>query len=161
MSCARATTAAEARFRIEAANSRPRTASLIALDAESAAAVREAAALDPARRRIVALAPPEIAALPMLMQELAVRTRTIVDEAARSDLVVMVARAGYAGHEASLLGEACRLRHTAVTAVVVAPYDGADAAVAATLARLRPFATMLVVVGRSDYLGDMLEAMRA
>ena len=158
---ARATTAAEARFRVDAPNSRPRTASLIALDAGSAAAVRSAAARMPDRRRILDAAPADVLDMPAWLAGLAARTKALIDDAARSDMVVMVARAGYGGDGASLLGEACRARQAAVTAVVVAPPDASDAEVATTLARLRPFASMLVVVENGDYVGEMLDALRA
>lgn len=158
---ARVNTAAEYRFRVDAPNSRPRTASLIALDPESMGPVRAAVAAAPERRGLIGSAPPDVTNLPAWLRSLPGQTRTIIDEATRSDMVVMVAKAGYRGDGASLLGEACRLQNAAITAVVVAPTDASDADVATTLARLRPFATMLMVVSQFDYLGDMLDALRA
>ncbi len=158
---ARVNTAAEYLFRVDAPNSIGRTASLIALDPESMGPVRAAVAAAPERRGLVELALSDVTNLPALLRSLPGQTRAIIDEATRSDMVVMVAKAGYRGDGASLLGEACRLRNIAVTAVVVAPSEASDVDVTMTLARLRPFATMLVVVGQVDYLGDMLDALRA
>jgi hypothetical protein len=154
-------TAAEYRFRVAAPNSRPRTASLVALDAASRSAVCDAVARVPERRRVVELSPNGAAALPAWLLDLPDRTRTLIDDVERSDMVVMVAQAGYAGHGATLLGEACRLRGVTVTALVIAPVAAADADLSATLARLRPFATMIVVAGGIDYVEDMLQALRA
>lgn len=158
---ARVNTAAEYRFRVAAANSQPRTASLVALDAASHAVVTAAVAQCPERRRIVTLSPSGKADLPAWLQSLPDRTQALIHDAERSDMVVMVAQAGYADHGATLLGEACRLRGVTVTALVLTTDRTADAALSATLSRLRPFATMVVVASASDYVEDMLLALRA
>jgi hypothetical protein len=148
---------AEHRFRIAAPNSWPRSASLVALDAASVDAVREAVAQAPERRRLVVLPPGGDAWL----RDLQGQTRGLIDAVEQSDMMVMVATAGYAGHDAGLIGDACRPRGVSVTSVVVGSEDASDADVAVTLARLRPFAGMIVVAGTAAYVGDMLMALRA
>jgi hypothetical protein len=156
---ARANSAHEARFRAPYPNSRHRTASLIALDAESVALVAHAVASSPDRRRLVVL--PEVAHGPEWFGSLKSHAQALLDDADRSDMLVMVAQAGHDADIATLLGEACRLRGVPVTALVIArPGDGNDL-VARTLAQLRPFATMIVVANGPEYVEDMLMALRA
>jgi hypothetical protein len=155
---ARATSAQEARFRAPYPNSRGRTASLIALDARSAALVAHAVAAAPGRRRLVAL--PELAG-PDWIASLQSHAQALLDDAERSDMLVMVAQAGENAEAATLLGEACRMRGVPVTALVIAEADTASDLVARTLAQLRPFATMIVVANGPDYVEDMLMALRA
>jgi hypothetical protein len=133
----------------------------VALDAGSLAVVARAVAQCPQRRRMVAVSPEGQASLPSWLQSLPGQTRALIDQADRSDMVVMVAQAGYTGHGATLLGEASRLRGVTVTALVQTAADTADAALSVTLSRLRPFATMIVVANGADYVEDMLQALRA
>jgi hypothetical protein len=156
---ARVTTAHEARFRAPYPNSRPRTASLIALDAGSAKLVAHAVEAAPERRRIVTL--PEPVSGTDWMASLQAHTQALLDDADRSDMLVMVAQAGHNAEAASLLGEACRLRGVPVTALVIAGTETGTDLVAKTLSRLRPFATMIVVANGPDYVEDMLMALRA
>ncbi len=158
---ARVTTAAEQRFRIAARNSEDRTASLVALDPASIAIVARAVAAAPERRRVVELTPEGQANLPVWLQSLPDDTQALIAKAERSDLVVMVANAGYAGNGGMLLGEACRLRGVTVTALVMAAPETPDSELSTTLARLRPFATMIVVANGADYVEHMLQALRA
>ena len=137
---ARAHTAAEARFRVPYRNSRDRSASLIALDAASESIVEHAVASLPGRRRCLPLA-----ATPL----------------PTTDLLVIVAHVGCNAEAAALLGEACRLHNIAVTALLIAPDGTADDAMAHTLSQLRPFASMIVVAKDTDYIEDMLRALRA
>ena len=155
---ARATSAEEARFRAPYPNSRGRTASLIALDAGSVALVAHAVAVAPERRRLVVL--PELVGSDW-MASLQSHAQALLDDAERSDMLVMVAQAGESADAATLLGEACRLRGVPVTALVIADPQTETALVARTLAQLRPFSTMIVVANGPDYVEDMLMALRA
>jgi len=92
------------------------------------------------------------------LSDLAGRTKDLIDEVAAADLVVMVASAGEDAQAASLIGEACQLRHVMTTALVL---GGSQTAGEATSAQLRPFADMLVVAASEDYIADMLTALRA
>lgn len=154
---ARAHSAAESRFRVPYRNSSDRSASLIAVDPASLVAVRQAVALLPDRRRCVAL--PEHTA--DWLHDLQSHAQALLDDAGYSDLLVMVAHAGCDAGAVALLGEACRLRGVAVTALVIAPDGDGDDAVAHTLAQLRPFAGMIVVAKDTDHIEDMLRALRA
>ena len=110
------TTAAEARFRIDAPNSKPRAIKVIALDAPSEAVVKQLA-----QRRwnnatfftasAFSAAPPgkEPFSMQGWLSDLAGRTKDLIDEVATADLVVMVATAGENAQAAALIGEACSL----------------------------------------------------
>ncbi len=155
---ARATSALESRFRAPYPNSRGRTASLIALDSGSVALVAQAVAAAPDRRRLVALS---ALAGADWMASLQSHAQALLDDAERSDMLVLVAHAGENADAATLLGEACRMRGVPVTALVIAAADTPTERVARTLAQLRPFATMIVVANGPDYVEDMLMALRA
>jgi hypothetical protein len=155
----RVTTAREAAFRQRYAHSRGRVASLIALDPASEAVVRRAVAALPERRRAVAL--PPTATGDDWIADLQARAQALLDDAARADLVVMLASAGADCQAGALFGEACRLRGVPVTAIILAGEGASDAALARTLAPLRPIATMVVVASGPDYVEDMLLALRA
>lgn len=155
---ARATTAAESRFRAPYANSRGRTASLIALDPESVDLVTQAVARAPERRREITLA---ATAGADWLETLRAQSQALLDDAERSDMLVMVAHAGQNVQAGTLLGEACRLRGVPVTALVMAPVDLPSDVLSHTLAQLRPFATMIVVASGLEYVEDMLLALRA
>jgi hypothetical protein len=154
---ARAHSAAESRFRVPYRNSRDRTASLIALDAASVAVVERAVSEMPQQRRAVNL-PAQGADW---LQALQSHAQALLDDADRSDLLVMVAHAGGNAEAAALLGEACRIRGVAVTALLIAPEGMPEDAVTHTLSQLRPFASMIVVAKDADYIEDMLRALRA
>lgn len=156
---ARATTAAESCFRVPYPNSRSRTASLIALDPPSVSLVERAVAHLPERRRIVTLS--ASSADPAWMQKIEAQAQALIDDAGRSDMLVMVAEAGNDASEGALIGEACRLRGVPVTALVIAGVNTPDGVVARTLAQLRPFSTMIVVANGPEYVEDMLAALRA
>ena len=157
-SSARATTAQESRFRAPYPNSRSRTASLIALDAASDGLVARAVAAQPDRRLRVVLPAPDGADWLANLQS---QAQALLDDADRSDMLVMVAAAGHHAEAGVLLGEACRLRGVPVTALVIAEPTTPDDIVAVTLSRLRPFSTMIVVANGPDYVEDMLLALRA
>jgi len=156
---ARAISAHEASFRSHYAQSTGRWASLIALDPASEAVVAHAVAALPDRRRAIALSGGEPGA--DWIATLQARAIALLDDAARADLVVMIATAGADAQAGALFGEACRLRGVPVTALVIASLDTPDAMLSHTLAPLRPIASMLVVAQDADYVHDMLQALRA
>jgi hypothetical protein len=164
---ARATSAAEARYRIEAPNSKPRAVKVIALDAASERVVKRIAKR-PWRRATFftsltgANAPSGRAwSMQAWLGDVAGRAMDLVEEIASADLIVMVAAAGGSSPAASVIGEACGLNHVMTTALIVGAQGQSDAALARTLAALRPYATMLVVADGEDYIEAMLEALRA
>jgi len=163
---ARATSAAEQRYRIDAPNSQPRTVKVIALDAAAERVVKRIA-----RRpwRCATFftslsddgAPRGAWSMQAWLGDVAGRAMDLVGEIASADLVVMVAAAGGSPPAASVIGEACVLNGVMTTALIVDARGHTDAALARTLAALRPYAAMLVVADGEDYIEAMLEALRA
>jgi len=165
---ARATTAAESRFRIDDPNSQPRSTRVIALDAASEPMVKRLAqsawrgatfltsrALDPPPQR-----PPNWS-MQGWLSDLAGRAKDLIDEIATADLVIMVAAAGAVPPTASVIAEAARLRGVMTTALVLDAQSASDEFLARTLAALRPHVSMLVVANGEDYVEAMLAALRA
>ena len=146
---ARMSSAREARFRLDAPNSRPRAVKVIALDAPSEPFVD-----DLAERRWNGAAffrAADLAADPA-------RLRETIDEA---DLVVMVATAGGHQRDEALIGEACSRRRVTTTGLVVCDAETSEEALSETLGRLRPWMLMLVTASSTDFVEDMLRALRA
>jgi hypothetical protein len=177
---ARMSSAAQARFRIAAPNSKPRAVKVIALDNPSERAVKElaqapwqsatfltASAFSSAPRH------GERFSMGGWLNDLAGRTKDLVAEVDSADLVVMVANAGENAAAAAIIGEACNLKHVMTTALILAPppyppplagegrVGASDEALSKMLAQLRPYATMLVISSADEYIKDMLTALRA
>jgi hypothetical protein len=162
---ARATTAAESRFRIDAPNSQPRHVMVVALDRPSETVVKRLAQMPWSRAGFFtasafAGSKPQAAGFSMQgwLSDLAGRTKNLIDEVAAADLVVMVASAGEDAQAGGLIGEACQARRVMTTALVL---GASEAAGAATAAQLRPWANMLVAASSEEYIADMLTALRA
>ena len=164
---ARMSSAAEARFRIDAANSKPRHVKVIALDAASEAVVKHLA-----ERRwnnasfftasAFASAPPGRGfSMHGWLSDLAGRTKDLIDEVNSTDLVVMVATAGENAQAAALIGEACSVKRVNTTGLILGGAHATDQMLSKTLAQLRPWSLMLVIATREDYIEDMLTALRA
>ena len=163
---ARATSATEARYRIDAPNAQPRTVKVIALDAAAERVVKRIAK-GPWRRAtfFTSLSDDGVPRGAWSMQawlgDVAGRAMNLIEEIASADLVVMVAAAGGSPPAASVIGETCALNRVMTTALIVDAREKSDAALAGTLAALRPYAAMLVVADGEDYIEAMLEALRA
>ncbi len=162
---ARATSAAEQRFRIEAPNSQPRAVKVIALDAASEAVVKRIAQRPWGRATFFTsrgeAAPAGAWSLQAWLGDVAGRALDLLEEIASADLVVMVAAAGGSPAAASVIGEACALNRVMTTALIVGANGQSDAALARTLGCLRPYASMLVLADGEDYIEAMLQALRA
>jgi hypothetical protein len=165
---ARMSSAAEAKFRIEAPNSRPRAVKVIALDAASERVVKElardswqGASFLTASAFAGAGNAPERFSLGGWLNDLAGRTKNLVEEIAAADLVVMVASAGESAGAAAIIGEACAVRHVMTTALILGTVSSSDEALSKMLAQLRPHAMMLVISSADEYIKDMLTALRA
>jgi hypothetical protein len=146
---ARMSSAAEARFRVELPNSRPRAVKVIALDAQSEPVVDDLA------QRYWNGASFFTAA------DLASDASRLREEIDAADLVVMVATAGSDPGEVALIGEACSRRRVTTTGLIVCDEETSDEELSETLSRLRPWMLMLVVASSRDYIEDMLRALRA
>ena len=156
---ARAASAQESVFRQIYRQSTGRVASLIALDPASEHVVSRAVAADPARRRVVELPRSNVGG--DWIAELRGRAHTLLDGANGADLVGLIVKAGTDSAAGALFGEACRLRGVPVTVLVIDSATHTEADLSRTLAPLRQISTMLVVATGSDYVDDMLAALRA
>jgi hypothetical protein len=164
---ARMSSGAEARFRINAPNSKPRHVKVIALDRPSEAVVKHLAALRWnnasffTASAFAAEPPGRGFSMQGWLSDLAGRTKDLIDEVAGTDLVVMVATAGENAQAATLIGEACSLKRINTTGLILGGSAATDEMLSKTLSRLRPWSLMLVIANGEDYIEDMLIALRA
>jgi hypothetical protein len=165
---ARMSSAAEARFRVQAPNSRPPVIRVIALDAPSHAVVRRLAdgtwpnaTFFTAAARPAAVLDQPHGARNGWLTDLAGHSRNLTDEVDKADLVVMVAAPGGNAQLASIIGEACSMRRVMTTGLVVGARAATEEALSKTLAQLRPWSLMTVIADADDYIDDMLIALRA
>lgn len=165
---ARATTAEEARFRINYPNSKPRVVKVIALDQASERVVKRLAGLTWQRASFLTAskfhgAPRGGAGWSMQawLSDLAGRTHDLIDEVASADLVVMVSSAGAGAEAAAVIGEACSVRKVMTTALIVDSETKSNEELSRSLAQLRPYASMLVIADSDEYIETMLAALRA
>ncbi len=164
---ARMASAAEARYRIDAPNSKPKRVKVIALDRPSEAIVKDLARK--AWNGATFFTASSFAAVPTSgsfsmqgwLSDLAGRTKNLVDEVDTSDLVVMVATAGENAQAAALIGEACSLKRITTTGLILGAPSASDEMLSKTLSQLRPWSLMLVIASAVDYIEDMLIALRA
>jgi hypothetical protein len=160
-------TTAEARFRIDAPNSRPRLVKVIALDPASEGLVKHLAerqwnTASFFTASAFAGAPPGRGfSMQGWLSDLAGRTKDLVDEVNGADLVVMVATAGESVQAAALIGEACSLKRVNTTGLILGGASATDEMLSKTLSQLRPWSLMLVIANGEDYIEDMLIALRA
>ena len=135
--------AAEARFRVQAPNSTRRVTVVIALDAAGEAVVgRLAVGSD--------------------LQCCATRSgEDLTPRIDAADLVVLVAGPGGQAHAASTIGEACSRRRVMTTGCIVGASSASERELSKTLAQVRPWSLMVVIANDDEYIGDMLTALRA
>jgi hypothetical protein len=164
---ARMSSGAEARFRIDAPNSKPRRVKVIALGRTSEAVVASLSRQSWNSATFLtasafAGAPPERGfSVEGWLADLTGRMRNLIAEMDSADLVVMVAAAGENAEAAALIGEACGARRIGTTGMILSGPSVSDATLANTLAQLRPWSLMLVIAEGEDYIEDMLHALRA
>jgi hypothetical protein len=165
---ARVTTAAEAKFRIDYPNSKPRAVKVIALDPASEQVVKrlaegkwQSASFFTSLKFDGAPRSGEGWSMKAWLSDLAGRTKDLIDEVASADLVVMVASAGTKPKAAAVIAEACSVRKVMTTALVIDSQTKSDDDLSKTLSALRPHAAMLVIASNDDYIDEMLVALRA
>ena len=165
---ARMASAAEARFRIDAPNSKPRAVKIIALDRQSDRVVKRLAegkwnqaSFFTASAFAGAPKAGESFSMTGWLSDLAGRTTDLLNEVDTADLVVMVATAGENASAAAIIGEACSLKRVNTTGLIIGGSNASDEALSKTLAQLRPWSLMLVIASADDYIEDMLAALRA
>jgi hypothetical protein len=165
---ARMSSAAEARFRLQAPNSRPRAIKVIALDPPSEPVVArlaegpwQHATFLTATAFASAMSSEDRVPADGWLRDLAGGTKDLWCEVDTADLVVMVASPGGQAHAASVIGEACSLKRVMTTALFVGATSASDEALWQTLAQLRPWSLMVVIANTDAYIEDMLVALRA
>jgi hypothetical protein len=163
---ARMSSAAEARYRIDAPNSKPRSVKVIALDHPSERVIKELS--QRSWNRAAFFTASAFGATPKpgesfsgWLIDIAGRTKNLIEEVDSADLVVMVAAAGESAHAASIIGEACSVKRVTTTALVLGGPSVSDEALSKTLSYLRPWSLMLVIASAEEYIADMLTALRA
>jgi len=147
---------AEARFRIQDPNSKPRAIKVIALDTASEAVVSRL--LERPWQNATFLT---AAAFPDAARDFSGAPKDLTKEVDIADLVVMVASPGGQAHAASVIGEACSGKRVMTTGLVVGASRASEESVSKTLSQLRPWSLMLVVADPDDYIDEMLAALRA
>jgi hypothetical protein len=167
---ARMSSAAEARFRVQAPNSKPRAITTIALDAAGEAVLRRLAGAGWTHATFLTAAPrrdpgdrpyPLPASADDALSDLAGNHRSVAAEVDAADLIILVAGPGGDAHAAPLVGRACSLRRVMTTACIVGVASASEDALSKTLAQLRPWSLMVVIAHDDDYIDDMLTALRA
>jgi hypothetical protein len=152
-SCARATTAREAAFRIDYPLAPARATRVVALDGAALAVVRRAASQSWHRCRFFGAE----AATPMQLRSVQGEVASLSAELADADTVVMLASSDEAADAASAIGAACTDRGIMTAGLVLADAG----AMTAALRALRPHARMLLVPADGDDLIELLRAVRA
>jgi hypothetical protein len=163
-SCARAATAAEARYRIQRPIAPARAPRIIALDDGAVGVVRRTAALRWANAcfYVCEAIDGDAAADTALLRGIDGRPATLADELAAADVVVMIATNDRGAGCAHAIGKACWQRSVMTAGLVVtggpgADVTGADRAVAA----LRPHARVLLPGADESDVVELLTALRA
>lgn len=163
-SCARAATAAEARYRIDRPIRPSRAARVVALDAGAAEVVRKVAEEQWASAKFFTCKPAtasagsngEIADVVLRSTDDGAESR-LSEELTGVDVAVMVATANDGAVAASAIGDACSLRGIMTAGLVLANGYDTDAAVTA----LRPHARVLMVTRDDRDVSEVLTALRA
>jgi hypothetical protein len=158
-SCARAATAGEAAYRIDAPIAPSRATRVISLDAGGLDIMRTVATMAWASARFLRCESATGAADGVSQ----VRTLTLegaptelADELEGVDVVVMLATSDAGAEAASVIGAACTVRGTMTAALVLG--DGASQR--AAVAALRPHARFILVTGDDDDVAEVLTALR-
>jgi len=152
---ARMSSAAEARFRVQAPNALPRVLKVIALDAAGQAIIERLGGAGWQHATFFTATAPD------RLRDLTGRSRSVRDEVDAADLVVLVAGPGGHAHAAAAIGEACSRRRVMTTGFVIGAMSAPERDVSRTLAQLRPWSLMVVIAGNDDYIDDMMTALRA
>ena len=167
---ARMSSAAEARFRVQAPNSAPRAIKVIALDQVSETEIRRLAAagwkhatffIATSRGEPGGPGGPSAASPDGALSDLAGQIRSVTDEVDTADLVILAAGPGGHAQAASIVGQACSLRRVMTTGFIVGVTSASEDALSKTLAQLRPWSLMVVIADSDEYIDDMLTALRA
>jgi hypothetical protein len=156
-SCARAATAAEARFRIGYPDVVRRDSRVIALDEHAAELARRLAASAGRWRGGHFLVFEDVAPAGEARLRTTDGTQALLSqELAGADTVVMLAGAAASSEAAAVIGDACAAR-SIMSAGLVVPGGGA---VDGVVSALRPNAMVLVILQNGDDVAEILSALR-
>lgn len=162
-SCARASSAAEARFRIDRPIVPARAARVFALDPAAARAVRRIAARPWANARFCvceagsAAREDDARAGEIRLRRIDGSSTLLSEELAGADVAVVVATRGTGRRFAAAIGRACAAGGIMTAGLVLGPGGEAEEAVAA----LRPHARVLLSSADEGDLVDLMTALRA
>jgi len=154
---ARASSAAEAAFRIPHPNARRRRLALVALDPAAADAAARLAAQGFPDALTIGGESRDAAWLDALLAP----ARELPALLADADHLCLLATAGADPAMAATVAEAASARGIPVSALLIAPDNADEAALSRALARLRPVAKMLVLVREDADVAAILSALRA
>ena len=154
-SCARAATAAEARYRIDAPIAPSRGARVIALDPGAAVVAQRAAGQSWANARFFVCEGAD--AERVVLRGIGGPTADLVEQLFDADVVVMIATEDSGAACAYAIGRACWERSIMTAGIVVGEDRDAEQAVAA----LRPHARVLLPSADEADVVELLTALRA
>lgn len=161
-SCARAATAAEARFRID----RPiggRSARVIALDEGAADVVLRVAEQPWGASRFLSYGAgtragaANGAAADIVLRDAGGAESRLSDELAGADVAIMIGTADAGPEAAAAIAQACAHRGIMTAGVIL----GEQAQVSQAVSALRPYARVLMVTADEDDVSEVLRALRA
>ena len=156
---ARATTAEEARYRVDYPNATPRRIRIIALDRSAEGVVRRLARGAWNGASFMTAVRGEAA--PDWLGSLAGDALNLLEQISAADAVVTVSTAGESAEDVAIIAEVCHSRRIMLTALVIDPDALPDAQLLRTVTPLRACASMLVVAKGEEYVEAMLTALRA
>ena len=161
-SCARATTAAEMRYRIDRPIRGRRGARIIGLDTGADAIVERISHQQWGHARFFTLAGPVAVVGDGGSESVTLRdadgaVSNLLAELEDADVVIMVATTESDAAAATIIGAACTVRGIMTAGLVI----GERALVGATVAAVRPHARVLMVSGEERDVIDVLTALRA
>jgi len=161
-SCARATTAAEMRYRIDRPIRGRRGARIIGLDTGADAIVDRISHQQWGHARFFTLAGPvavvgDGGSESVMLRDADGAVSNLLTELEDADVVIMVATTESDAAAATIIGAACTVRGIMTAGLVI----GERALVGATVAAVRPHARVLMVSGDERDVVDVLTALRA
>jgi len=136
--------AAEARFRIQAPPPTARAVMVIPLDSGS-------------ERLVATLSERTWSGVTFLSASAAA---DVLTDVAAADLVVMVASAGADANAAASIGQVCSRRRIPTATCVIRGVSASETSLSSTLAQVRPWSLMVVIASDHDYVEDLLRSFR-
>jgi hypothetical protein len=164
-----ATSATQARYRINEPNSKTRSTLVLALDGSSLSKLANVVGHGWGNARFRGVGALTDGRTPGTPEQIAKRVGLIslegaetdlLDELRDTDVVIMVAQSGGGAEAAEAVGRACFAKHI-MTAGFVFETAGDRDALELTLSQMRPFVISLVVGFDDESLVDVLTALRA